>query len=844
MLCDNKYRILSFWSLNDELKEEEIISQIEDMHSKNYGGFFLHARAGLKTEYLSDEWFKICRIAAETAERLGMEAWLYDENGWPSGFAGGLVPSLGDEYTAKHLMFMTNIPANKNIILAAYKKVENGYICLKENIDTADLFCCLGFLRGYTDLLNSKAVDSFIKFTHERYKEELGEFFGKSVKGIFTDEPQLVGKFPYTYSFPKEFHNTYGVDFLEEAWKLYDESEESILFKYQTSKLFAKLFYQNFTAKINEWCKSNNLVFTGHFSNEDGLCEQVRHNFNLMSLYSGMERPGIDFLGRRLTSPVLTKQISDAAFLDGKEMITSESFGCCGWDVTFNDLKLIAGYQAVFGINSIVTHLSAYSMKGRRKRDYPAFYSYQSPWWKVFGELSNRICQMNTFVSNGKRKTDIALIYPITSMWCLNGGAELISDGAKLVSSQFRLLVENLLDLQKDFLIITEEEFSKFVIEGNKLKNKNITFSTVIIPQCVSLEEKTLKLIKAFSEQGGETVFINEKPTLCEGKQRDEISNIKSRVLNNRRDGLLKYFLYKGVEQEAEFIDRNFGHTVSGLITTVREYDKQLRIFTVNPSKEHNIDCYLKVKGQKKIFKIENGKSVECSSFYDGKYTYSNMHISATECLLLYAENGIPTELSYKSFNSILLNNFNVLAESDNVLTIDRCDIYLNGSILYKNCDFVKVTDELYKKAYSSSEISDVKLIYSFTVDFKGDIPKNLSVAAECEENDIKLNGVSVSHNGRWWIDKSFKCFSADGCVHNGINTVEITFKIKRPKQVSDLGEFEGYHNILFYESEPESIYILGSFKTEINGDIYLYLIVSVSLSNLLDFEKSYHSQS
>jgi len=32
-----------------------------------------------------------------------MNAWLYDEDRWPSGFAGGRVPSQGDKYRAKAL---------------------------------------------------------------------------------------------------------------------------------------------------------------------------------------------------------------------------------------------------------------------------------------------------------------------------------------------------------------------------------------------------------------------------------------------------------------------------------------------------------------------------------------------------------------------------------------------------------------------------------------------------------------------------------------------------------------------------------------------------------------------
>ena len=58
-----------------------------------FGGFFLHARSGLKTPYFSDEWFDCIRACSEKAKELGLKPWLYDENGWPSGAAGGKLLS-------------------------------------------------------------------------------------------------------------------------------------------------------------------------------------------------------------------------------------------------------------------------------------------------------------------------------------------------------------------------------------------------------------------------------------------------------------------------------------------------------------------------------------------------------------------------------------------------------------------------------------------------------------------------------------------------------------------------------------------------------------------------------
>ena len=85
----NEYRAVPFWSWNDKLETEKLKKQIRWMKDMGLGGFFMHARGGLKTPYMSDEWMECVSVCCDEAEKLHMDAWGYDENGWPSGFAGG-----------------------------------------------------------------------------------------------------------------------------------------------------------------------------------------------------------------------------------------------------------------------------------------------------------------------------------------------------------------------------------------------------------------------------------------------------------------------------------------------------------------------------------------------------------------------------------------------------------------------------------------------------------------------------------------------------------------------------------------------------------------------------------
>ncbi len=106
-----EWRAKPFWSWNGNLEKDELIRQIEVFKEMGMGGFFMHSRVGLQTEYLGDKWFDLINACADTAEKLGMEAWLYDEDRWPSGIAGGLVTKNKEN----RMQFLTGIqvPAEK-----------------------------------------------------------------------------------------------------------------------------------------------------------------------------------------------------------------------------------------------------------------------------------------------------------------------------------------------------------------------------------------------------------------------------------------------------------------------------------------------------------------------------------------------------------------------------------------------------------------------------------------------------------------------------------------------------------------------------------------------------------
>ena len=171
---DNKYNFknikrqsVPFWSWNDKLENDRLIKQVEWMKNEGFGGFFMHARSGLATEYLSEEWFGAIKECALKAKELGMDAWAYDENGWPSGFVGGKL--LENENNRENYLtfekgvFDENAFVSYDISSDKIKRLNKGEKC-----DTA-LNIYKHTSLSTVDILDDKVVDRFIAETHEKY---------------------------------------------------------------------------------------------------------------------------------------------------------------------------------------------------------------------------------------------------------------------------------------------------------------------------------------------------------------------------------------------------------------------------------------------------------------------------------------------------------------------------------------------------------------------------------------------------------------------------------------------------------------------------------------------------
>ena len=488
-----EYRPIPFWSWNDRLEVEETKEQIHKMHLAGMGGFFMHARGGLQTEYMGEEWFANVSASIEEAGRLGMRPWAYDENGWPSGFGNGIVNGLGVAYQQKYLRMETSKEHDKTAIC----KSGGHYFYYDVN-------------PFYVDILDEKVVKKFIEAAYQPYYER----YGTKIEGFFTDEPQISRNgIPWSFVFEKEYQQRYKENLLEHLEQLFLPVEDYKQTRVKFWKMVTELFSEAYMKQIYDWCNQRGLKLTGHLVLEDHLLSQIITNGACMPHYEYMHIPGMDWLGREITKCPTPLQVSSVAEQFGKEAVLSETFALCGHNVSFAELKGIYEWQMVHGINLMCQHLEGYSIRGIRKRDYPPAMYIQQPWWEEYDKFIEAMSRIGKVLRDGFHPVDVLVLHPQSTAWSMYDDR----DGQSIVElhEKFMKVLQTLEEKHIAFHLgdeIIMERHGK--VQDGRLVIGNYSYSYVVDPGCEVLFEKNRRLLAEFQKNGGSVVDADELPAV------------------------------------------------------------------------------------------------------------------------------------------------------------------------------------------------------------------------------------------------------------------------------------------------------------------------------------------
>ena len=542
----SEYRGTPFWAWNCKLDKDELLRQIDVFEEMGLGGFHMHVRTGMETEYLGQEYMGLIRACVDYAKEKDMLAWLYDEDRWPSGAAGGIV-TKDRRYRQRYLLFTCDegyapteadeflvarfdVQLNENGTLAAYRRLADGEEAVGRcwyvwrEISRNDPWYNG---QAYLDTLNPDAVKKFIEVTHEAYLREVGDEFGKTVPAIFTDEPQFCRKqtlafadsrqrvqLPWTDRIPEAFVAKYGYDLLNKLPELlWDLPEGQVsLARYHYHDLVAELFATAFADQCGDWCEKNGVALTGHMMEEPTLKSQTAALGEAMRSYRGFHIPGIDMLCSRLEYTT-AKQAQSAVHQYGRPGMMSELYGVTGWDFDFRGHKLHGDWQAALGVTVRVPHLSWVSMKGNAKRDYPASISYQSSWYKEYSTIEDHFARVATAMTRGVPMVRVGVIHPVESYWLHWGPAEQTELVRSAMDERFSNVCSWLLRGSVDFDFISESLLPEQCPKASApLQVGKMAYDVVIVPECETLRSTTLERLEAFRQAGGKLIFMGEAP--------------------------------------------------------------------------------------------------------------------------------------------------------------------------------------------------------------------------------------------------------------------------------------------------------------------------------------------
>ena len=886
-----KWRGKPFWSWNGELEKDELIRQARVMGDMGLGGFFMHSRSGLITEYLGDEWFDCICAVADEAEKLGLEAWLYDEDRWPSGSAGGMV-TRDRRYSMKSLylheydvdrrpeiegecvsLFVGEVDG---INLLSYIRVDGDDI---KNIDRAAEYIksisagegqikVLHFTiiynksnsnyngETYIDTMSYAATNRFIELTHEKYKEKCGARLGKSIKGIFTDEPQRgrcldgmtdedgIRACPicYTDDIFSEFEARYGYAPLPILPELFYRYKKELVapIKLHYLDLSCNLFIERFAMPLNKWCEDHGITFTGHVLHEDSLMNQTSPNGSLMRFYEHMGAPGIDCLSENNQSYWIAKQLSSVARQLDKKWTLSELYGATGWEFNFKGHKYVGDWQTLFGINLRCHHLSWYTMEGESKRDYPASILHQSPYWSEYSTVEDYFARFGLLSSQGDAACDVLVLNPIESVWCqayidwadwiFNKSPD-VAPYEERYASLFYMLVQNHIDFDYGEEDIMNRHASVQLIDGTPyLCVGKMKYKTVVVSNMLTIRKSTICLLEKFLSLGGKVIFAGDTPTYIDAIKSDIPEKLSLLAIKTAFDEGEIVSAIKSASDEYISVEYENGDVARNIFTQMRRNvcGSEL-VFALNMDKNCSADnITLKIKHKNpaciNIWNMERGERYSIDSYrHDGEYIYISLSLFAAECVCLELSDNIESIEKLTNYTPVCLDKINsgefeYELDEDNVCVLDYAAYQVDSGEWQSPDEVLRVDSKIrdmfslehrggemlqpwFAKSIENPKYASLNLEYKFYIEKIPSSPIYLA-AERPEKMSYYVNGHALEYNedNGFWIDRCFKKMEIpNSALKIGENVISVSCDFLRTTNI-------------------ESVYIVGKFGVSVDG--------------------------
>ncbi len=579
---DLAYEPVMMWFWNDDVTEERITWQLEKFRQQNITNFFIHPALGFQIEYLSDRYMELIQYVVREAKRLGMYYWIYDEYEFPSGTAGGILCRDYPEYRQKEVRVedhKLNGPGHRISLcrpgqfLCAQLITEIGdktyvqdisdqckltpqgeytqleYIYTETNIGGRALFFFSEYnlqllpsgtgragadnILGYVDMFNPAAVGKFIELTHERYKQFIGDEFGKTVRGVFTDEPTSLRHFdysiagPWSDTFDEEFQKDHGysvIPWLYTLWTIPAKTPEEIKAIHDYRSTIKRLYFDAFMKQYSRWCRENGLIFTGHFGGEEELGGHIAQGDMLEELML-FDMPGMDSIYSSIkikwishdTAPQLARS---AAKFCGSSRVICETYTGSGWDMRLPVMQRCANRLLVQGINWIQYMGSHYSMGGAAKTycgALPPTHSFMNTLYPQYRDLGGYFASFCALSAATVQDSHALLFIPLMqrqqeqyifqeNKW--DGITSLdVPENRGYVDTVLALLYEGI-----SYDLFSENLIEAITVHDGYVEAYGYRYNALVLPRMHFVNGKTKALLEELKQHKVTTVFTHMVP--------------------------------------------------------------------------------------------------------------------------------------------------------------------------------------------------------------------------------------------------------------------------------------------------------------------------------------------
>ena len=492
-----------FWMWNGTLDAPKLCAQLEDMHAHGLRNVCIHPfpkgfRDWFPTEmapnYLTDGYLDAYAKVVHRAGELGMHAYLYDEGGWPSGGACGLVAASDPKQRFVPREIALDPDGKPRVRMRAYPKGRAPYPSVIE--------------RGTTQ--------RFIELTHDAYAKRLDGSIGKTVRIAFTDEPDMPKdaagtSLAWTSDFDAEFKRRMGYDIMPHVPALIADGEHTnaALAKVRIDMMDvrADLFVERYLSPIRDWCRAHGIAPGGHLNNEDTpeFALKQSHGSLLRSLRA-MDVPGVDVIWRQLFPAAagapakvnpFPRYAASAMHQNGGRFALSESFGIFGDSVSPAQMKWIVDYQMVRGINVFVFGYFAQSNAKQWMTLFEPHSGPAVPAWDFMPHFFRYIERTGRFVAQGRPGADTVVLLNTRAFWAGKDDAEKAAEAHYAAARELDAM-------NCDYDFAEDRDIANAAVKpGGKLKIGAMDYGAIVLPSEEWMLEEAKGKIAEFKAAGG-----------------------------------------------------------------------------------------------------------------------------------------------------------------------------------------------------------------------------------------------------------------------------------------------------------------------------------------------------